>query len=54
VSLLLSGDTLSAATLATIGTAVGSISATTDTGKRNRVYAAIHLVLCAPEYLVQV
>ena len=54
VSLLLSGDTLSAATLATIGTAVGSISATTDTGKRNRVYAAIHLVLCTPEYLVQV
>ncbi len=54
VSLLLSGDTLSAATLATIGTAVGSISATTDAGKRNRVYAAIHLVLCAPEYLVQV
>jgi uncharacterized protein (DUF1800 family) len=54
VSLLLSGDTLSAATLATIGTAVGSISATTDAGKRNRVYAAIHLVLCTPEYLVQV
>ena len=54
VSLLLSGDTLSAATLATIGTAVGSISATTDAGKLNRVYAAIHLVLCAPEYLVQV
>ena len=54
VSLLLSGDTLSAATLATIGTAVGSISANTDAGKRNRVYAAIHLVLCAPEYLVQV
>lgn len=54
VSLMLSGDTLSAATLATIGTAVGSISATTDAGKRNRVYAAIHLVLCAPEYLVQV
>ena len=54
VSLLLSGDTLSAATLATIGTAVGSISATTDAGKLNRVYAAIHLVLCTPEYLVQV
>lgn len=54
VSLLLSGDTLSAATLATIGTAVGTISATTDAGKLNRVYAAIHLVLCAPEYLVQV
>ena len=54
VSLLLSGDSLSAATLATIATAVGSINATTDAGKLNRVYAAIHLVLCAPEYLVQV
>ncbi len=54
VSLLLSGDSLSAATLATITTAVGSIGATTDAGKLNRVYAAIHLVLCAPEYLVQV
>ena len=54
VSLLLSGDGLSAATLATITTAVGTIGATTDAGKLNRVYAAVHLVLCAPEYLVQV
>ena len=54
VALLLAGDSLSAATLATIATAVGSISATTDAGKLNRVYAAIHLVLCAPDYLVQV
>jgi uncharacterized protein (DUF1800 family) len=54
VALLLSGDALSAATLATITTAVSSISATTAAGKQNRVYAAIHLVLCAPEYLVQV
>ena len=54
VSVLLSGDSLSAATVATITAAVGSIAATTDAGKLNRVYAAIHLVLCAPEYLVQV
>ena len=54
VSLLLSGDALSAATLATVTVAVGSISASTDAGKLNRVRAAIHLVLCAPEYLVQV
>ena len=54
VALLLSGDSLSAATLATITTAVGSIAATTDAGRLNRVYAAVHLVLCAPEYLVQV
>jgi hypothetical protein len=37
-----------------ITTAVGSIGATTDSGKLNRVRAAIHLVLCAPEYLVQI
>ena len=54
VSLLLSGDSLSAATLVTIATAVGSIGATTDAGRLNRVRAAVHLVLCAPEYLVQV
>ena len=54
VSLLLSGDALSAATLATITSAVGSIDGSTDAGRLNRVRAAIHLVLCAPEYLVQV
>lgn len=54
VSLLLSGDALSAATLATIAMAVGSIDGSSDAGKLNRVRAAIHLVLCAPEYLVQV
>lgn len=54
VSLLLSGDSLSADTLSTLATAVATISAATDAGKLNRVYAAIHLVLCAPEYLVQV
>jgi hypothetical protein len=54
VALLLSGDALSAATVATISSAVASIDGSTDTGRLNRVRAAIHLVLCAPEYLVQV
>ena len=54
VSLLLAADGLAADTLATITTAVGSIAGGSDAGRRNRVYAAIHLVLCAPEYLVQV
>ena len=54
VVLLLAADALPAATETLISTAVASISAATDTGKRNRVYAAIHLVLCAPDYLVQV
>ncbi len=54
VSLLLAADGLAADTLATITTAVASISDASDAGKLNRVYAAIHLVLCAPEYLVQI
>ena len=54
VALLLAADGLAADTLATITSAVTSIAAATDVGKLNRVYAAIHLVLCAPEYLVQI
>ena len=54
VALLLAPGALGSDTLTTISTAVATISAATDTGKRNRVYAAVHLVLCAPEYLVQI
>ena len=54
LSTLLTGDALSASTLATIATAISSISDATDAGKRNRVNAAIHLVMCSPEYLVQI
>ena len=53
IALLLAGDGLDTATVATIASAVASISAATDAGKLNRVRAAIHLVLCAPDYLVQ-
>ena len=53
-NLLLAADTLSVTTQASIASAVASISVATDAGKLNRVRAAIHLVLCAPEYLVQV
>ena len=53
IALLLAGDGLDADTVATIAGAVASISAATDAGKLNRVRAAIHLVLCAPDYLVQ-
>ena len=53
IALLLAGDGLDADTLATITGAVASISAASDAGKLNRVRAAIHLVLCAPDYLVQ-
>ncbi len=54
VALLLAADALPAATLDTITQAVASIAATSDAGRNNRVYAAVHLVLCAPDYLVQV
>ena len=54
VALLLAAGALSADTTGTIATAVATISASTDSGKLNRVRAAIHLVLCAPEYLVQI
>ena len=53
LNLLLSANQLSAATLATIRTALASIAITTDAGKLNRVAAAVWLVMTAPEYLVQ-
>ena len=49
----LAGGALSAATVATIQTAVASIAATTLSGQQNRVYAAILLVMACPEYLIQ-
>ena len=53
LNLLLSAGQLSAATLATVRTAIASISTSTATGALNRVYAAILLVMASPEYLVQ-
>jgi uncharacterized protein (DUF1800 family) len=54
VSLLLAADSLSDTTLATITKAVSTIKADNRDGKRDRVYASIHLVMCSPEYLVQI
>lgn len=53
LNLLLAANQLSAATLATIRTALSAVSVTTDAGKLNRVLAGIWLVMAAPEYLVQ-
>ena len=53
-NLLLAGGRLSADTQSTIVSAVSTITATTDTGRLNRVRAAILLVMAAPEYLIQV
>ena len=54
VALLLAANALSQDTLTLITQAVNSISAATPAGRSNRVYAAVHLVLCAPEYLIQI
>ncbi len=53
-NLLLAGGRLGADTQATLVSAVSTITATTDTGRLNRVRAAILLVMAAPEYLIQV
>jgi hypothetical protein len=53
LSLRLGGGGISAATESSIATAIASISATTDAGKLNRVYAAILMLMACPEYLVQ-
>lgn len=51
VNLVLAAGQISAATLATIRTAVDSIASTTPAGILNRIYTAILLVLASPEYI---
>ncbi len=53
LNLLLAAGQISSANLSAIQNAVASIAATTDAGKLNRVKAAIMLVMCSPEYIVQ-
>ena len=53
LNLLLAAGQLSAPTLATLKTALDSISAATASGANNRLYAALTLVLASPEYLIQ-
>lgn len=53
VNLVLAAGQVPAATLATLKTALDTIVGTTDTGRRNRVHAALLLVLAAPEYIAQ-
>jgi uncharacterized protein (DUF1800 family) len=53
LNLVLAGNQLSSATIATIKTAVDAISATTTNGPANRVYTAILLTMASPDYLVQ-
>jgi hypothetical protein len=51
IAAVLANGELSAATTASIASAVSTISAGTDAGQRNRVYAALTLVLAAPEFI---
>jgi uncharacterized protein (DUF1800 family) len=53
LNLVLAANQLSDATVDALRTALATINASTDAGRRNRVLAALLLVLAAPEYLVQ-
>lgn len=53
LALRLAGDGISADTQAQVATAVATIAASNDTGKRNRVYAAVLMLMACPEYQIQ-
>jgi len=53
INLVLAAGRVSAATLAPLATALGSMPSGTDATRRNRIYAALVLMLAAPEFLVQ-
>ncbi len=52
LNLVLAAGQIGASNLATMKTALDSMAAGTDTARRNRVQAALVLVLAAPEFLV--
>jgi uncharacterized protein (DUF1800 family) len=53
LNLCLAAGNVSDANLSLISTAIASISATTDAGLLNRIYAAILMLMSSPEYLIQ-
>jgi uncharacterized protein (DUF1800 family) len=53
LNILLAAGQLSASTLATLKSALDTMSVTTATGIDNRLYAALTLVLASPEYITQ-
>ena len=53
LNLVLAANQIGSTTIASMKTALDSIAVTTTTGQNNRLYAAIVLVMAAPEYLVQ-
>jgi uncharacterized protein (DUF1800 family) len=50
---MLAAGQIGATTLATINTALDTLPSGSDAARRNRVYAALLLVLAAPEFIVQ-
>ncbi|WP_418320616.1 DUF1800 domain-containing protein [Piscinibacter sakaiensis] len=53
LNVVLAAGALPAPTIATLKTALDSISAATSNGRTNRLHAAITLVMAAPEYIAQ-
>jgi hypothetical protein len=53
INLVLAANQLSAATIASLATAVTTMSSGTDALRRSRINAALVLVLAAPEFIVQ-
>ena len=53
INLVLAAGQLPASRLASLKTALDTINVSTDSGKLNRVHAALTLVLAAPEYIAQ-
>ncbi len=53
INLVLAAGQLSATTLASLKVALDNIAVVTTTGKNNRIYAALTLVMAAPEFIVQ-
>lgn len=53
LNLLLAGGAFSAGTLATMRAALDSMPSGKDRARKNRIYAALTMVLAAPEFIVQ-
>jgi hypothetical protein len=53
LNVLVAAGQISAATIALMQGALDTIDVSSSTGSNNRLYAALTLVMCTPEYLVQ-
>jgi uncharacterized protein (DUF1800 family) len=53
LNVLIAAGQMSAPTLGAMQSALDSMDASTTTGANNRLYAALTLIMCAPEYLIQ-